>query len=195
MLAPMSWDDGDILAREELEHQHEPEVTPEPLAPEVAPPVESPAERLASSVGNHAFGQMIGRAQGDGILPGGTVHPDVEQTISSSRGSGHGLDDGVAEKFGPELGDSLSDVTVHTDSTADALARSVSARAFATGSDVYFAQGEYQPGTSGGDHLIAHELTHVVQQRGAPASGPLTVSEPGDSLEREADAVAGELGG
>jgi hypothetical protein len=190
----MSAYDGDVLAREELEQQQEAITTPEPPAAEVAPPVSTPAEQVASSVGNHAFGQMIGRSQGDGIMPGGTVHPDIEQTIASSRGSGHGLDGGVTDKLSPSLGD-LSDVTVHTDTTADSLARSVSARAFATGSDVYFAQGEYQPGTKGGDSLIAHELTHVVQQRGAPASGPLTVSEPGDSLEREADAVAGELAG
>jgi hypothetical protein len=71
----------------------------------------------------------------------------------------------------------------------------VSARAFTTGTDVYFASGEYRPGTSDGDSLLAHELTHVTQQRGAPASGPLTVSEPGDAMETEADAVAGGFDG
>jgi hypothetical protein len=131
--------------------------------------------------------------QGDGILEGGAVHPGVEKAISSSRGSGATLDRGVQEKFAPQLGDSLSDVRIHADSTADALARSVSARAFATGSDVYFAQGEYKPGTSDGDKLLAHELTHVVQQRGAPTSGPMTVSQPGDAMETHADAVADEL--
>jgi len=70
----------------------------------------------------------------------------------------------------------------------------VSARAFATGTDVYFAKGEYNPGSADGDKLIAHELAHVVQQRGSAVSGPLTVSEPGDTMEREADAVADELG-
>ena len=68
-----------------------------------------------------------------------------------------------------------------------------SARAFATGTDVYFAQNEYKPNTSDGDHLIAHELAHVVQQRGAPTSGPLTVSNPGDAMENEADAVADKI--
>jgi hypothetical protein len=58
---------------------------------------------------------------------------------------------------------------------------------------VYFARGEYRPGTSHGDELLAHELTHVVQQRGAPTSGPLVVSNPGDQLEAEADAASGEL--
>ncbi len=66
----------------------------------------------------------------------------------------------------------------------------MSARAFATGTDVYFAKGEYSPGSADGDRLIAHELAHVVQQRGAASSGPLTVSQPGDALETEADSVA-----
>ena len=48
-------------------------------------------------------------------------------------------------------------------------------------------KGEYSPGSADGDKLIAHELAHVVQQRGASASGPLTVSQPGDAMEREAD--------
>ena len=95
----------------------------------------------------------------------------------------------MSERLSPSLGD-LSDVRVHTDSTADDLNHSVAARAFATGIDVYFAQDQYKPGTSDGDHLIAHELAHVVQQRGAPTSGPLTVSNPGDAMETEADAVA-----
>ena len=63
----------------------------------------------------------------------------------------------------------------------------------ATGTEVYFANNEYKPNTSDGDRLIAHELAHVVQQRGAATSGPLSVSEPGDSLEREADGVADQI--
>jgi hypothetical protein len=60
---------------------------------------------------------------------------------------------------------------VYTGDTADRLNRSVSARAFATGTDVYVANGEYSPGSADGDRLIAHELAHVVQQRGAPRAG------------------------
>ena len=116
----------------------------------------------------------------------------MQSTIDSSRGAGTTLDSGVANKLSPSLGD-LSDVRVHTDQTSSDLNHAVSARAFATGSDVYFAQNEYKPNTSDGDRLIAHELAHVVQQRGAPTSGPLTVSQPGDALEREADDVAGQI--
>ena len=80
---------------------------------------------------------------------------------------------------------------MHTDQTAHDLNHSVSARAFATGTDVYFANDQYKPNTSDGDRLIAHELAHVVQQRGASTSGPLTVSNPGDAMETEADSMRG----
>ena len=132
---------------------------------------------------------MLAR-DGDGILPAGAAHPDVEAAHRAARGGGGEPRHGRAPALRGGLGDPLDDVRVHTDDTADALARSVAARAFTTGTDVYFANGEYRPGTAGGDALLAHELTHVVQQRGAPTSGPLTVSEPGDAMEREADAVA-----
>jgi len=150
------------------------------------------ALRVAAAIGNRAFGQLVARAA-DGILPDGRAHPDVEATIARTRGSGGSLDARSRERVGTALGDPLDDVRVHTDPTADTLARAVSARAFATGSDIYFASGEYQPGTAAGDRLIAHELTHVVQQRGAPTSGPLTVTQPGDAHEREADAASADI--
>lgn len=152
-----------------------------------------PVERLASGMGNRAFAELA--RSGSGILPDGRAHPDVEAAIAQTRGGGQPLADSARDKFGGSLGDSLSDVRVHTDDHADQLSRSVQARAFTTGSDVYFAKGEYQPGSSGGDKLLAHELTHVVQQRGAPVSGPLTVSQPGESHEVEAESVADELSG
>jgi hypothetical protein len=70
------------------------------------------------------------------------------------------------------------------------MARAVSARAFTVGSDIFFASGEYRPGNADGDQLIAHEAAHVLQQRGAPTTGPLTVSQPGDAMEREAEDLA-----
>jgi hypothetical protein len=172
-----------------LEHE-------KPKAPEQRKPAEDPAaplHDLVSSVGNHAFGGALARStQGAGIMPTGEVHPSVQSTIDRTRGSGAALDKGVSSKLSPSLGD-LSDVRVHTDDTSHQLNHAVSARAFATGSDVYFAKDQYKPNTTDGDKLIAHELAHVVQQRGAPTSGPLTVSNPGDSMEREADDVAGKI--
>ena len=160
---------------------------------EIEAPEPDPVERLASSVGNRAFGALA--RYGEGILPDGRAHPDVEKAIAASRGGGRSLDPGVRDRMGPDLGDPLEDVRVHDGPQADALARSVQARAFAVGSDLFFAEGEHRPGTADGDRLLAHELTHVVQQRGAPAEGPLTVSQPGDAAEREADEAADELTG
>ena len=177
------------------QHDHESEHDVEqdrirPPDPQEADPAQ-PLHQLASDVGNHGFSSTLAR-EGSGILPTGEVHPDVQSQINSTRGSGSGLDQNVRNRFESDLGD-LSDVRVHADDHADSLNRAVSARAFATGTDVYFAKGEYQPGSNDGDRLIAHELAHVVQQRGAPAGGSLTVSEPGDALEREADDVADSL--
>jgi hypothetical protein len=170
----------------ELEQGHRIE-PPDPVERER----EQPLHQLASDVGNQAFGNTLAR-DGAGIMPTGEVHPEVQGTIDASRGSGSSLDAGVRDRLEGDLGP-LGDVTVHTDDKADQLNRSVSARAFATGTDVYFAKGEYNPGSAEGDRLIAHELAHVVQQRGATNSGPLTVSNPGDALENEADSVADSL--
>jgi hypothetical protein len=176
--------------RHEREREFE-QQRPSAPAPEAAEELSAP-ERLASSVGNQAFGALA--RQGAGILPDGRAHPDVESTIATTRGGGGALDGGVAERVGGKLGADLSDVRVHTDSTADALASSVSAKAFTTGSDIYFAQGQYDPGSGEGNRLLTHELAHVVQQDGAPASGPLEVSQPGDALEVQADEATRALG-
>ena len=186
----------DPQQQEELERRS---LAPPDPQPDVEHDERSPIAQLASDVGNRAFAATLDRsplardsAQGAGIMADGTVHAEVQSTIDASRGTGTGLDPSVAGRMADSFGD-LSDVRVHTDDTADKLNRSVSARAFATGTDVYFAQGEYNPGSASGDRLIAHELAHVVQQRGASASGPLSVSEPGDAMEREADAAADQL--
>ena len=123
-------------------------------------------------------------------MEGGRVHPEVTSQINSARGRGAPLAPEMASQMSSSLGDSFADVRVHHDSLADSLARSVQARAFTTGADIFFAQGEYRPQSSSGRELLAHELTHVVQQRGAPVTGDMRVSDPGDALEREAERTA-----
>ena len=88
------------------------------------------------------------------------------------------------------MGADFSGVRVHTGGQADTLNRNLSARAFTTGQDIFFKQGEYSPGSSGGRELLAHELTHVVQQNGDSVQTKLTVGAPGDRYEQEADSVA-----
>jgi len=154
------------------------------------------AARLASGLGNRGLARLVARMQdGEGIMAGGLVHPDVEAAIALSRGGGRVLDRTVTRQLEPAYGESLGDVRVHAGDHAAALSRAVSARAFTVGTDIFFGPGEYRPGTRDGDALIAHEVAHVLQQRDAPASGPLTVSQPGDALEREADALARDVSG
>ena len=156
-------------------------------------PASSPLATLASAVGNAQFARLV--APGSGLLPGGGVHPGVEGMIRERSGRGSRVDSGMATWASEHLGRTVGSANVHTDATADALARSVSAKAFTVRNDVFFAAGAYQPHTAPGRNLIAHELTHVAQQRGAATTGPLTVSDPGDALERDAERVADRLGG
>ena len=93
-----------------------------------------------------------------------TVAGDIETRINSTRGSGHPLSDDVRKPMEQAFGADFSSVRVHTDSEADTLNRQLSAKAFTTGQDVFFRQDEYNPGSDSGRKLIAHELTHVVQQ-------------------------------
>lgn len=160
-----------------------------------SPEAVHPLTGLASSVGNQGFGRLVARMRdGEGILPSGLVHPDVQAAIAAASGGGRHLDASVAHNVGGHLGDSLSDVRIHHDDHAAALSRAVSARAFTVGSDVFFGAGEYSPGTTSGRELLTHELTHVIQQRGAAENGPLRVSQPGEPLELEAEAAATGVG-
>lgn len=118
------------------------------------------------------------------------VSQNVEGAIEKERGGGHGLDAGVKRQMESSLGADFSGVRVHTDQRADSLNRSLSARAFTTGQDVFFREGAYQPGSSIGRELIAHELTHVVQQNGNTVKRAMSVSQPGDPHEVEAEQTA-----
>jgi hypothetical protein len=95
------------------------------------------------------------------------VDNDVESRISAKSGSGQTIPDVNREMFESSMGHDFSGVNVHTDSESDSLNKQLGARAFTTGSDIFFRQGEYNPSSSGGQELLAHELTHVVQQGGA----------------------------
>ncbi len=120
----------------------------------------------------------------------GELTPEVESAIQRKRGGGQALDGGVRGGMESAFGVDFGGVRVHTDAEADGLNRSLSARAFTTGSDIFFRQGAYQPGSSAGRELLAHELTHVVQQEGAEVRRKLTLGQPGDRYEQEAEQTA-----
>ncbi len=99
-------------------------------------------------------------------LGGGETSMDLDTAINSARGGGQPLDAGLQRSMGQAMGADFSGVRVHTDAQSDQLNQSIQAKAFTTGQDVFFRQGEYNPASRGGQELIAHELTHVVQQNG-----------------------------
>jgi hypothetical protein len=118
----------------------------------------------------------IGRIQAKAVpsigLEGGALDTDTDARIEQARGGGAALDEGVRRSMESAFGADFSAVRVHDDSGAHDLSQKIQAKAFTTGSDIFFGKGEYQPGSSGGQELLAHELTHVVQQggvAGAPA--------------------------
>ena len=120
-----------------------------------------------------------------------SVGKDVESMIDQKRGSGIGLDGGTRKQMEATFQADFSGVRIHLDTDADTLNRAINARAFTTGQDIFFSQGAYKPGNLVGRELIAHELTHIVQQGDANAiQTKLTVSEPSDALEQEADRIA-----
>ncbi|MBD2541007.1 DUF4157 domain-containing protein [Coleofasciculus sp. FACHB-SPT36] len=93
--------------------------------------------------------------------------PDLEASIQQAKGGGQPLADNIREPMEQAFGADFSGVNIHTDAQSDQLNQSIQAKAFTTGQDVFFRQGAYDPGSRGGQELIAHELTHVVQQSGS----------------------------
>ncbi len=97
---------------------------------------------------------------------GGEVSNNIESSIKNAKGGGSSLDADLQRDMGNAMGADFSSVKVHNDSESDQLNHAVGARAFTTGNDIFFKRGEYTPSSQGGQELIAHELTHVVQQGG-----------------------------
>jgi hypothetical protein len=121
-----------------------------------------------------------------------SVPPIVHEVL---RSPGQPLDPATRAFMEPRFGHDFSRVRVHTDSRAAESARAVNAMAYTVGQDVVFGAGEYTPGTTGGHQLLAHELTHTIQQTqggfmSGRSTGALKLNEQGDRYEREADAVA-----
>ncbi len=104
-------------------------------------------------------------------MAGGDASTELETSIQTAKGGGQPLDGGLQRSMGQAMGADFSGVKVHTDSQSDQLNKSIQAKAFTTGQDVFFRQGAYEPSSRGGQELIAHELTHVVQQNGKSTSG------------------------
>jgi hypothetical protein len=131
-----------------------------PSNPHAGPTLRSPRTK-----GHHAV-QRILHPQ----LAAVEAPPAVNEVL---RSPGQPLDEGARAFLEPRFGEDFSQVRVHSDAGASWSAEAVNARAYTVGADLIFGRGEYAPGTAQGRSLIAHELTHVVQQRSATGRPPV----------------------
>src|SRR6056297_3724572 len=99
------------------------------------------------------------------VKPGHTSN-NVAKKITGLKGNGQKMPTKVTREMSQKIGADFSDVTIHKGKEAAFLNKEIGARAFTYGKDIYFNSGEYNPASSEGKHLLAHELTHVVQQTG-----------------------------
>jgi pyrrolidone-carboxylate peptidase len=93
----------------------------------------------------------------------------ISNQVNSTRGNGSMMDAETKGFMESRFGADFSAVKIHTGNEAAQMSRDIQAKAFTTGNDIYFNEGQYQPGSSGGKHLLAHELTHTIQQTGGIA--------------------------
>ena len=161
-------------------------------------PAESEADQIAERVmrmpvNEAALGGINTNAAPQTIHPncssgsgGAPVSNSISDKINSSRGGGSALDQSTRSFFEPRFGADLGGVRVHTGGHAAELSRDLSAKAFTVGSDIYFSEGQYQPNSQSGKDLLAHELTHFVQQgSGYAAPAIQRDGEPGTSVYSE----------
>jgi hypothetical protein len=151
-------------------------------APESSEPLAVPPSRSFAGIPLFPV-----QRQRDGALPGETSD-FLFSRVSARRGQGQGLPPESRDRMERGFGVDLQPVRIHTDVEAGSLARAAQARAFASGTDIYFAPGTFRPGSPAGDRLLAHEVAHVVQQ--ATEAVPRGVHPPGDRYEVAADRAA-----
>ncbi|MFI5901884.1 DUF4157 domain-containing protein [Streptomyces cyaneofuscatus] len=160
---------------------------------------------LQRTVGNSALGPLVQRARAAASASGASEQAAAEEAAGEqqrspvhdvvSSGGGAPLDTDTRADMESRMGADFSDVRVHHDSAAHESAKGVGAHAYTVGNNVVFQRDAYDPSSPQGRTTLAHELTHVIQQRNGPvegteAPGGIRVSDPSDRFEREAVANA-----
>jgi hypothetical protein len=161
-----------------------------------------PLEQEADWVANHALVAPTHSAVSGGVFPhiqrftgqptGQTdaVPASVDRVLS---GSGRPLDPALQLDMGQRFGYDFSRVRVHSDVAAEQSARDVNALAYTVGRNIVFGTGQYAPSTPRGQHLLAHELAHVLQQGALDRPTDLAVDAPGSPLELHADQMVAQV--
>ncbi|MDX2240709.1 MAG: DUF4157 domain-containing protein [Leptolyngbyaceae cyanobacterium bins.302] len=151
---------------------------------QIHPPAATSQSPQANATPTPQIQPLVQRQGGSG---GMEAPAHVEAGIQQARGSGQPLPEGLRSFMEQAFGADFSGVRVHTGGDSDRLNQAVQAKAFTTGQNIFFRQGTYDPGSSGGQELIAHELTHVVQQRSNEPSQALGLlrSTPVGAIQRK----------
>jgi hypothetical protein len=156
-----------------------------------------PLLKLQQTIGNRAVQRMIQSSSADTEQQGDarSMMPSVDDVVGAP---GQALDPRTRAFFEPRFGSDFHQVSVHTGSRAEESAAAVNARAYTVGTHIVFGAGEYAPGNTAGQELLAHELAHVVQnaQGATEAStidGARAVSLPSDPLEKAAEHTAARI--
>lgn len=147
----------------------------------------SALSRLQQERGNSFVQRVVAEGKGEPGRLVGLSQADMVGEVEQRKGSGSELPAVAREKLEPHFGADLSGVRVHSDGESAALNRELNAQAFTVGSDVYMGEGKYDPTSSEGQGLLAHELTHVGQQTGFGASNVQRAGvEEEEEVQREA---------
>jgi hypothetical protein len=162
----------------------EEQIQTKPIVEQVTPLVQREVER---EDGEEEEEELLQAKAGPGGVP--EVTPDVQRRINSIRGAGKPLPKPERAFFEPRFGYDFSHVRVHTDAHAAESARALNARAFTLGHDIVFGAGRYAPDTQEGRRLLAHELTHVMQQNGKGQNTSAMSIQP--KLEPEEEILGG----
>jgi hypothetical protein len=156
-----------------------------------------PILKLQRVFGNRAVQRMLSTEYGPSQAEtDGRLESAVGEGVTSP---GTSLDSETRDFMEARFGRDFSAVRIHSDSAAAKSSRAIDANAYTVGQDIVFAEGKYSPGSVEGQRLLAHELTHVVQQGSGPVAGALTagssmsISDPGDSFEQAAESQAEQV--
>jgi len=201
-------DDATALREDASMHRHEHDREAAPGRPvrrsEHEDAATALAARAAAAGRTDALGQAsvlrLQRAAGNAgvaqLLDGDTEQESPVKEVVG-RGGGTPLEPAVRQRMEASFGTDFSDVRVHAGGTAAASAQAVDAHAYTVGNEIVLGDGQ-TPGSASHERTLAHELTHVVQQRsgpvdGTPMAGGISVSDPGDRFERAAETTAGAV--
>ena len=179
-------------------------------------PADDPAERDADRRADEALARLRRLATGDGPAPdaagpgahqhapgcdhlrrteadgpvgleGGPVPDETASRIERLRSAGSPLPEPVRRRMENGFGVGFDDVRIHVGAEPARLNRAVSARAFTTGRDIFFGQGEFAPGTASGERVLAHELAHTLQPNSGPVQRRATVRRVASSYKSHVD--------